>query len=252
MLPETVKSLEGLSYLCFLKYIRPDALIPATKSFIASHLGEEFTIPPAFDIESSFDTSSSNVPLIFLIAQGADPLEDILAFARSRNMSDKCKILSLGQDHGAKTMKVLEDCIQMGHWVVLQNCHLSGQWLNEPEKLFMDNIESSSSSNFHRDFRLWCTSEAYDKFPISILQNSVKMTNEPPQGLKMNLQRVYNTNIVPSEAIFNKNSLKQEQETDCQRVVLGMVLFHSILLQRRQFGSIGWNQPYEFNESDLR
>lgn len=180
-------------------------------------------------------------------------MEDILAFARSQNMSEKCKLLSLGPDHGAKTMKVIEDCIKMGHWVVLQNCHYSGAWLDELEKLFMDMANNSpETANFHRDFRLWCTSESYDKFPISILQNSVKMTNESPQGLKMNLQRVYNSNIVPSEAIFNKNSLKQDQESDCQRVVLGMVLFHSILLQRRQFGSIGWNCPYAFNESDLR
>lgn len=180
-------------------------------------------------------------------------MEDILAFAKSRNMMEKLKIISLGQgqDQGTKTMKMLEDHIQMGHWVLLQNCHVSGPWMDELEKLFMD-MESDEARRFHPEFRLWCTSESYDGFPISILQNSVKLTNEPPQGLKMSLQKIYNSNIVPLTPIFNKNSLKMDQERDCNRVVLGMVLFHAVLLERRQYGSMGWNFPYEFNESDLR
>lgn len=252
ILPDKYKALNDLSYLCLLKCLSPDGLIAAVKRFISKHLGQEFIIPPAFDIKSSYDISSPSIPLIFLISKGSDPMEDVLSFARYRNMAEKCKILSLGQDHSAKTMKVLVDCIEMGHWVVLQNCHFAGEWLEQLEKLFLD-MENHETKHFHRDFRLWCTSESYENFPISMLQNSVKMTNETPQGVRMNLERIYHSDIVPSEAIFNKNSVNQSQEGDCQRVVLGLVLFHTILLQRRQFGSIGWNCPsYEFNDSDLR
>jgi len=48
------------------------------------------------------------------------------------------------------------------------------------------------------DFRLILTSMPVEYFPQSILQSGLKMTTEPPRGIKANLQRSYN-NIVTSE-----------------------------------------------------
>ena len=43
----------------------------------------------------------------------------------------------------------------------------------------------------HKDFRLWLTSMPTESFSIPILQNSIKMTLEPPSGLRNNLLRTY-------------------------------------------------------------
>ena len=64
----------------------------------------------------------------------------------------------------------------------MQNCHLAPSWMPELDSL----VERLSRTKNHRDFRLWLTSAPSPDFPVSILQNSSKMTVEPPRGIKVN------------------------------------------------------------------
>ena len=58
------------------------------------------------------------------------------------------------------------------------NCHLAVSWLGKLEKL----LEASVDEDVADEYRLWLTSMPTNKFPVSILQNGIKITNEPPQG----------------------------------------------------------------------
>ena len=74
-----------------------------------------------------------------------------------------------------------------GHWVMLQNIHLMPSWCVSLEKC-MDNYALEGS---HPAFKLFLSADPNDAIPIGILDRSIKLTNEPPQGLIANLNRAF-------------------------------------------------------------
>ena len=84
----------------------------------------------------------------------------------------------------------------------------------------------------HADYRLWLTSFPTKAFPVSMLQNGVKMTNEPPKGLRQNLQFSYESF---TDALFNKSKKPKE----FKKLLFSLCFFHAVILDRRkvQFSS---------------
>ena len=73
--------------------------------------------------------------------------------------------------------------------VFFQNCHLAASWMLAMETT-IKNL-SSPEAEVHEDFRLFLSSMPTKSFPVTVLQNSVKVTNEPPKGLRANAKRAF-------------------------------------------------------------
>jgi len=239
-LPEPWNSqLDEFEKMIVLKAIRPDKLVPAVQSWVTLKIGKQFVEPPTFNLAECFKDATITTPLIFVLSAGSDPVADFLRFAEEMGFSKRYDQISLGQGQGPKAERMIREYSQKGGWVLLQNCHLATSWMPELEKLCEELNDS-----MHREFRLWLTSMPTPSFPISVLQNGIKMTLEPPTGLRANLMRTYNT-------IDDKDLNDCKKPEAYKKLLFGFALFHAILLERRKFGPIGWNIPYEFTNEDF-
>lgn len=192
------------------------------------------------DIKDVFGESSNKTPLIFVLSSGVDPSGSITFLAESKNMGSRFYSLSLGQGQAPIATKMIMEGTKHGNWVFLANCHLSLSWMPELDKI----VDTLQYKKIHQKFRLWLSSNPTPDFPISILQAGIKMTTEPPKGLKANLKRMYH--------IITENKFKvcQAQEK-YKKLVFSLCYFHSVLLERKKFQQLGWNIIYSFNDSDF-
>jgi dynein heavy chain len=83
-------------------------------------------------------------------------------------------------------------------------------------------------------------------FPISVLQNSLRVTTEPPKGLKANLSRIYNN--MPDDK-FNQVKFSSEKGK-YKKLIFSLSWFHSVIIERNKFKSLGWNVAYSFSDAD--
>ena len=70
----------------------------------------------------------------------------------------------MGQGQEVHARRLMAQGMANGGWLLLQNCHLSLDYVEEVLDLMIE------TETIHQEFRLWVTTEVHKKFPINFLQ----------------------------------------------------------------------------------
>ncbi|KAJ8609535.1 hypothetical protein CTAYLR_006023, partial [Chrysophaeum taylorii] len=229
--------------LLLVKALRDDKVLLAINGYVRAMFGDALADSPSATMEQIYADLDNATPCIFILSKGSDPTSLLFKLAKSRSYSDRLHLVSLGQGQGPAARALVERGCRTGDWALLQNCMLAKSWMGDLELMVFELQENREKT--HQDFRLFLTSSPADYFPVSVLQNGVKMTNEPPKGIRANLLRSY-ANLVNADD-FESNS----KPAAFKRLTSSLCFFHANVLERRKFGPLGWNIRYAFDESDL-
>ncbi|XP_052714224.1 dynein axonemal heavy chain 5-like isoform X2 [Crassostrea angulata] len=228
-------SLDVFRRLLLVRSWCPDRTMSQARKYIADTLGDKYAEGVILDLEKMWSESNSRTPMVCLLSMGSDPTNNIEALAKKLKL--ECRNISMGQGQEVHARRLMAQGMANGGWLLLQNCHLS---LDYVEEVLDQLIETET---IHQEFRLWVTTEVHKKFPINFLQISIKFTNEPPQGIKAGLKRTY--------AGLSQDFLDISNMPQWKPMLYGVAFMHTVVQERRKFGPLGWNIPYEFNAADF-
>ncbi|XP_033947329.1 dynein axonemal heavy chain 10 [Pseudochaenichthys georgianus] len=232
------ENLSAFQKLLLLRCFRVDRVYRAGTDYVTVTMGEKYVQPPVINFDAIHEQSTPFSPIVFILSPGSDPATDLMKLAeRSGFEGNKFKFLAMGQGQEKVALQLLEMAASRGQWLMLQNCHLLVKWLKDLEK----SLEMITKPN--PNFRLWVTTNPITDFPIGILQKSLKVVTEPPNGLKLNMRATYSK--------ISRETLASCPHPAFRSLVYVLAFFHAVVQERRKYGKIGWNVPYDFNESDF-
>ena len=248
-LPGSFRELDRAPFkkLMVVRVLRPDRITAALTGFIQDILprGKEFVECDSelnsFQIlEQAFEDSSPIIPLYFILSPGADVVSDVdkLAVKMGKQKGVDYHNISLGQGQDVVAEEKLDVGNRQGHWVFLNNVHLMPRWLSTVEK----KMEEYALQGTHPDFRIMFSSDPSSSIPVSILDRCIKITSDPPSGLKANLKQAF--------ACFSRDTY-EELEARTKGILFGLCQFHAVMVERKKFGAKGYNMMYPFSIGDL-
>ncbi|KAJ1360753.1 hypothetical protein KIN20_019803 [Parelaphostrongylus tenuis] len=233
MPPAIEKKITPFQKVLVIQAIRPDRLYSAMQNFVLKTLSIPSINPPPFDLSDVLAESSSREPVLLILAGGADPSQELEELASKTIGSHKYTAISMGQGQEQATIEAIRRAAADGQWLCLSNTHLMLNIVPVIQK-------ELTSVTPHEKFRLWMTTEEENKFPAIMLQQCLKITFEPPPGIRNNLLRTYSqTDDVKRSVLANQ-------------VVFVLAWLHALLQERRTFIPQAWTKFYEFSSADIR
>ncbi|XP_030250577.1 dynein heavy chain 11, axonemal isoform X3 [Sparus aurata] len=246
-LPQDWKNKSSLQKLIILRALRPDRMTYTLRNFVEESMGSKYVEAARLEFDKLYEDSGSSTPVFFILSPGVDPLKDVEKLGLKLGFSIEHGTLhnvSLGQGQEKVAESVLNNASKLGHWVILQNVHLVARWLPS-----LDALLEKAAVESHPDYRVFITGEPAPTpeqhiIPRGILENAIKITNEPPTGMSASLHAALNN--------FSQDTMDMcSREQEFNSMFFSLCFFHACVTERHKFGPQGWNHKYPFSTGDL-
>ncbi|XP_034410206.1 dynein heavy chain 11, axonemal [Cyclopterus lumpus] len=246
-LPQDWKNKSSLQKLIIFKALRPDRMTYTLRNFVEESMGSKYVDAAMLEFDQLFEDSGPSTPVFFILSPGVDPLKDVEKLGLKLGFSIEQSTLhniSLGQGQEEVAERVLSNASKNGHWVILQNVHLVARWLPS-----LDALLETAAFGSHPNYRVFITGEPAPSpeqhvIPRGMLENAIKITNEPPTGMNASLHAALNN--------FSQDTLDMcSREQEFNSMFFSVCFFHACVTERRKFGPRGWNHNYPFSTGDL-
>uniref|UniRef100_A0A3B3YBZ9 AAA+ ATPase domain-containing protein n=1 Tax=Poecilia mexicana TaxID=48701 RepID=A0A3B3YBZ9_9TELE len=235
VIPDGYNYVDVFHKLLLIRSWCPDRTLSQAMKYVEDSMGARFAEPVILNLHGTWEESDARTPLICFLSMGSDPTDQIEALAKRLELD--CRAISMGQGQEVHARKLIKTSMTEGGWVLLQNCHLGLEFMDE----LLETV--TVTETVHETFRVWITTEPHNKFSITLLQSSIKFTNDPPQGIRAGLKRTF--------AGISQHQLEASNLPMWKPLLYGVAFLHTAVQERRKFGPLGWNIPYEFNSADF-
>uniref|UniRef100_A0A182NEB2 Dynein heavy chain tail domain-containing protein n=1 Tax=Anopheles dirus TaxID=7168 RepID=A0A182NEB2_9DIPT len=241
-----------------VRSLRLDRIENCMVDFTHVTLGAKFVNFPVGSLEDAFQESSSQTLILLLVRGNASPLDRVERLARSVHRTSKqtektCfEKINMTENRMEAFIGLLQRCIADECWLFVGDCHLSETFLKQLPRV----VAYLKGNNPNSKFRLWLCSKPHETFPVSVLQNCIKLAYEEPKGIKHHMGNLYDE---IGETRFKKSTCTMKQgssdtgsiEPSYKRLLFTMAFLHGLLLERNNFQQHGWITPYYFVGNDF-
>ena len=218
-----------------VKCLRPDRLLQSAAIFVRNVFQTDLSAVSSYDLGAIVNNEIlPATPLALVSVTGYDAsyrVENLV-----KNTGARFTSVAMGSQEGFTLAdQAIANAARQGSWVLLKNVHLAPSWLGQLEKKLQ-------TLGPHPNFRLFLTMETNPSIPVNILRQSRIIMNEPPPGIKANLQDSLNS--IPANRLAQGPAEKV-------RLYFLLAWFHAVVQERLRYVPLGWSKIYDFNDSDM-
>lgn len=148
----------------------------------------------------------------------------------ARQFGKKLAVISMGTKEGIeRANKEIEAASMSARWVLIQNIHMAPSWISHFE---------SQLSNLHADSKIFLTCKNTSQVPIGVISQCKVLNFENEVGIQRLVLDTY------------KSSSMDKRERIERHVLLLLIWYHSVILERVRYSPVSFKKKYDFNDSD--